>query len=684
MADCGCPPGSILVTLPNGTQACRQYTVVLALGPSPNIGCQKLTKGIAGTPQSPGSFGQSADYCKLGAVFYGEAALLPFPLKFVSGCAPGTQKFQDFSSVNLPLIGTVSNSLWGTGAAGPGYDGRFNLVGAHPDVNLPCPNNTFLGHYGFTYCLNVVSTTTYCFGFGGFGVRININGGVFVDTGNIDNYQYESWNVIQLTLPAGSYIVEMTGTLTSGINTCGQASFATTNPFTQAGFAFEIYQATAAQLATFTNLGQLSPTIVYSTLNEAGQPMDYGEVLNNYRCPCDADPNSPEPPCPTPFGQFNMVMPILDNCTVNSLNPQGSPNIYVCHTYIYSQSTQCCFLLIDCENPTNIIKTSTNLVTYLGQIVTLSGVLGCWLVDSQYDCDGTEISVTVTGNFDDCITCLPRCFVLSDCAGIQPAIVTTTNLAAQIGNVVTLQGLPGCWIVANSLTCENAIAVIVVNIYSAGTGVPPCDLCNPPCFQLTDCENPANIIVTTTNLSAYLGQVIQLEGCGPKTCWTVTRAVDCTGSVPVVVDTTFATCADCLPIVVPDPIIIHNRKVKPGYKVSGSCSTEYVDKVKCNFAEEVYKKVKKRRYGISNCCDDNLLKYQIKNALLDLDMIYDPKACVKSSCCAPTCLTIEFKIYNTTSCPEPTNMEVVFTIPITCPPPEDIGPIEIVFNNPLS
>lgn len=684
MANCGCPPNTVLVTLPNGLQACRQDDVVLAEGPDINAGgCQKLTQGIvAAGPQGPGSFGQSADYCKLGAKFYGETSSLPFPVKFVSGCSVGTQQYQDFSSSPLPLIGSASNTLWGTGA--PGFDGRFNLVGANPDVNLPCFNNLSLGYYGYTFCLNVASPTTYCFGFGGCGTKININGGLFIDTGNIDNYQYESWSVVQLTLPAGSYIIEMTGFMTTGVNSCGQFSFATTNPFTQAGFAFEIYQATAALLMTFTNTGQLNPTIIYSTANEAGQPMDYGQSFNNYRCPCDADPMTPTPDCPIPFNQFNTVAPVIDNCTTNPLNPQGDPHIYVCHTYTYTATTSCCFILTNCEDPSIIIKTDTNLTTYVGQVITIQEAQGCWLVGSAIDCDGSEVSVTFIANYSDCTTCLPKCFTLIDCAGVQPAIITNTNLAAQVGNVITIQEAPGCWTVATSTTCNGAITVTVINTYSAGTPVPPCDLCNPPCFQLTDCENPANIIITNTNLSAYLGQVIQLTGCGPKACWTVTRAVDCTGAIAVVVDVSFATCQECLPIIVPDPILLHNRKVKPGYNVSGSCSPEYVDKVSCNFAEEVFKVVKKRRYGISNCCGDDLLKYQIKKELLDLNMIYDPKACVKSACCAPTCLTLEFKVYNPFSCPEPANLEVSFIYPTVCPAPNSIGPVQIVFNNPVS
>lgn len=675
MANCGCPTGSVLVTLPNGVSVCRHDTMALAEGPLPQIGCQKVAQGITATPQGPGIFGRSKDYCKLGAFFYPETALLSYPIKFVSGCLPGTQGYQDFTSAPIVPIANTSNSLWGTGA--PTFDGRFNVVGITLDPNIPCASVGTTGFYGHVFCLTITSPTTYCFGFGGQKTQIIINGGVFVNTTNQDIYQYEAWHVIQLTLQPGTHIIQMNGAF-GGITSCGPWTFPTSVPGTDPGWAFEIYQATAAALSVMTSPAQLTPVTIFSTVNEFGQPIDYGEAIWNYRCSCS---NTSPLPCPTPFGQFNVVVPALDNCTVNALNPSGSPSIYVCHTYDYTQATSCCFQLIDCENPANVIVTSTDLTVYIGQVITIQEAAGCFVVGPAQDCTGSEVPVTIISNHVDCVSCVPKCFALTDCKGIQPAIITNTNLASQLGNVITIEGSNTCWIVSNATSCVGAIAVAVVYTY---TGTNPCYQCSPTCYLLTDCENPSNTIVTSTDLSAVVGQVIQLTGCGPKACWSVGVSPTCTGAIAVSVDTTFATCAECLPIVVPDPIIIHNRKVRPGYKVNGSCSPAYVDKVECGYAEEIFKVVKKRRYGISNCCGDDLVKYQIKKALLDLNMIYDPTACIPSPCCAPTCLTVEFKVYNPFVCPDPTGVEAVLLYPITCPPPNDIGPVQIVFNNPSS
>lgn len=607
MANCGCPPGSILVILPDGTTVCRQDTVYLAEGPQLPIGCQKIAQGINAVPQGPSVFGRSSDYCKLGADFYPETAGKPFPISFNSLCSAGTQTWTDFSSTLIPPIASTSNALWGTGSFG--FDGRFNLVGVNMSSTNPCGGGAItFGKYGFTFCLNVTTTTTYCFGFGGMGIEILINGGQFIVTQREDNYQYEKWTVVQLTLPAGSYIIQMTAYSDyGGTNTCGQASFPTTFPYTPVGFAFEIYKATASALSAMTTISQLASVLIYSTLNEFGQKMDFGDQVYNYRCPCGPPPVV----CPTPFGQFNVVKPILDNCTVNSLNPNADPNIYVCHTYAYTPNTPCCYLLTECQSGATIV-TNVNLAGLVGQVINISEQVGCWTVTQAPDCTGA-IAVTPTAIYVDCVTCVPKCFLLTDCTGLQVSIITNTDL------------------------------------------------------------------------SAYVGQVIQLVGCGIRTCWMVNTASTCVGAITVAVDVSFKTCAECLPAnPLPSIELLNNRMVKPGYNVSGACSTEYVDEVSCQFAEQIFNVVKKKRYGISTCCDEDLQKYQIKKDLLDLDMINDPNACKKAPCCPPKCLVVELKVYNPFSCPPPTEVEAVLLSPISCPAPGSIGPVSIVFNNPSS
>lgn len=69
----------------------------------------------------------------------------------------------------------------------------------------------------------------------------------------------------------------------------------------------------------------------------------------------------------------------------------------------------------------------------------------------------------------------------------------------------------------------------------------------PTCYELTPCptESDQTIIIATNDLSAYVGQVIQILG----RCFTVAVASDCSGSVtlnnPVI--TAFSDCCSCNP-----------------------------------------------------------------------------------------------------------------------------------------
>jgi hypothetical protein len=82
------------------------------------------------------------------------------------------------------------------------------------------------------------------------------------------------------------------------------------------------------------------------------------------------------------------------------------------------------------------------------------------------------------------------------------------------------------------------------------------------------------------------------------------------------------------------------RKVTPGYNTP-ACSTDYYEKVECNFSEWMYKDALQKRYGISNCCPEDLMKWEIKHEMLMLDVLVNP-----DYVCGPA---------NTCGCSEPCN-----------------------------
>jgi hypothetical protein len=581
----------------------------------------------------------------------------------------------------------------------------------------------------------------------------------------------------------------MRADISGGVDSCGVFTFngsSTRNPGTSPGFAFEIYNATAAVLAAMTTQIQLNAVLVYSTLNEVGQLMDYGVIQYNYRCPCGPIP----PPCPDSYGNYNVINPVLDNCTVNSLNPNADPSIYVCHTYQYTPLGGCCFPLQDCQNPSNIILTNTDLSLIVGNVVTLQDnfgqdIPGCFQVLPQTDCDGTEVAVTVVQDFGPypagCAACLPSCYEITSCSNPLISYIVDNDLSAYVGQVIKIcpdtpgsrgetpligtccyllqnccdendkikvqcpstqyfppnlppvfnigdvldipSMAPKCWMVMDKdFDCViNYTNVPMVPIFwpSENATVKPngcqdccpiatwtpltacdcftvelaqdctghvtitdiitgpfvdCTACNPPCYILTNCEDPNEYIITNTNLSAYVGQVIYIDGC-PGTCWSVNLAPDCNGAVPVVVTTSFPDCISCLPPVpVPVPEDLHPRRIKPGYYTPG-CPPQYTEKVNCRFAQAMYSHMLVRRYGITLCCAQDDLKWRIKKQLLDLKALYDSNLCVNlfDVCCPPCAVVATIEWFNPVQCPAPSNVTGQIEIPSDCPIPNQVS-----------
>jgi hypothetical protein len=80
------------------------------------------------------------------------------------------------------------------------------------------------------------------------------------------------------------------------------------------------------------------------------------------------------------------------------------------------------------------------------------------------------------------------------------------------------------------------------------------------------------------------------------------------------------------------PVVYPKRSLRPGYSTP-YCSTRRYEEVSCAAAEAMYKQVLTLRYGISNCCPDDDLKYIIQKELIDLKALENPDYI----CAVPTC-----------------------------------------------
>ena len=253
---------------------------------------------------------------------------------------------------------------------------------------------------------------------------------------------------------------------------------------------------------------------------------------------------------------------------------------------------------------------------------------------------GQEI-IDDAGAMDSVIFQPCPCYRIINCKDrLEQHIVNTIDLAVlDVTLIYTFAEYPDkCWLVNVSNNCTVQSIVTVVATFET------CETCEilkiEPCFELIDCTHVAANIITNTDLTIYVGQVIKIKGC-PDICWEVNLLEECPlNSVVVQVLNSFVDCDTCLPIIPPIPtptINLRNRTVTPGYDTIG-CSPEYVDKISCKFAEAMFQHAASRRYGIDFCCMDDANKWIIKKELLDLKMITDSTLCLST---IPPCSTCD-------------------------------------------
>jgi hypothetical protein len=307
--------------------------------------------------------------------------------------------------------------------------------------------------------------------------------------------------------------------------------------------------------------------------------------------------------------------------TVNQIFPEGCLDCLNQFVINYE--------LVNCEDG-SIIYTSTDLSEYVEQVVQLE-VYGneCWFVrvlDSQIPSDTT---VNVSESFATCPECTSSYFLLEDCNTLSSTepIVTITDLSQYVGQVITLSTCPEiCWTVSET---DYSPDYQVVNVESDFEDCDECALSKPAlCTSFTNSTDAALSVTTIDSTLKFEKITIAAKETTVKGCYYSWEAD------PGIIVNSFGECVngECSP----EPVR-PKRKVTPGYDTP-VCSTEYYEKVVCNFSEWMYKDVLQKRYGISNCCPEDLLKWQIKYEMLMLDILVNPdyECTTTTSCCGPT------------------------------------------------
>lgn len=589
---CGCPDGYTKVD----DQCQKIVTVPAVLSPT-------VFTVTAGT--------KNTLYGSLGTRFYANISALPGPIT-----QSGTN-FLDAGAIALPFT-TNTTGVWGPGL----LTSRLNTVGVWTGA-APNPLNEWIG---FTHCVTLAETGTYCVAVAGDnGVRFSLDGILLVNAPSNVQFNFEYWHVFELTLTAGTHVISV-----EGYNYGGAAAFGA-----------EIYSATAALLQTFTTPAQVqNPAItVFSTFSKIGANFDIGQN-SGYSCP------------------NGYTLSLCD----------GTPECTGIQT-----------------TPFKLCPPTYKVTLCKGQGVSYDPII-----------TNTDLSAYI-GTFKVCVTnptFSTSYFVLKDCNGIVPDICTITPLTSSLWESIVLIDYPGSCFIVNGViqgqTCTNPVGVATVRepCVCTGAGTPwpngcycvtveeipsqigidfygtfgeefdCCDDCTQVCYLLTSCVPGINPITVCNDLSAYVnpGKVIKITGCG-DICWNVAIAGTCNTSIYLEgTITVFDDCPACLPPLPPEPppYELHLRKIKPGYNSPNSCySTNTIEKINCNFADQVYNAMLVKRYGITVCCEEDLMTWDIKKQLMDLDLLNDPSMC-KSTLC---------------HCPDPCFVSAIITLVPTCVAP---------------
>lgn len=586
---CGCPPG---------------YTLEF----EGQDGCVKITETTAVAPVTPITIvagDQNTGYGQWGAHFYQTPSMdnLPIVAKGTSGhystypYNPQTYRLEDAAGNVLGANGAdIISDIWGgypepTSSATLGRLNNAGIWGTGAAVGQ---------WYGFTFCIDNTSGApkTYCVGFAADNrMRLKIDGNLVIHigeggetpplptSGQMANFAW--WHVIPIVFPAGKSIVHLEGY----------------NDGSSAAFAAEIYDADVATLRALTIApggpqsaieALLAPYILFSTKDQIGQTFDTSTVAaNSYSCPAGY---------------------ALSNCD----------GVYECTLIEREDWVSCCFELEDCQGVRgSLIIEDASFNDFVGETIVLEEYNGtCWLVKPSLTCTGAlPIQVTVVQRYADCQSCLPQCYVLTNCVDQNDTVTTSTDLSAYVtsGEIVKIQGDDRCFTVSGYIICEGDFPeVTVVETFAT------CDDCRPKCYVLTDCSGEREQRSTNQDLSLVEGQYIKWDG----TCWLVTEAFqpcECLIDDVITLSDPFATCELCN-YVAPVPPVITKRFIEPGFNTL-NCDPEVVVSANLKFADAMYKSMVAKRYGIVFCCEEDLDKAYVEKMKIDLGEKFDPDMC---------------------------------------------------------
>lgn len=282
-----------------------------------------------------------------------------------------------------------------------------------------------------------------------------------------------------------------------------------------------------------------------------------------------------------PSGQSSVVYKIAieEVTTVNTCE-----ECQICKTY---------FELEDCAS-SNIVTTCTDLTDYVGYVIKLRNCPDvCWKVSSTTICTDAKLLE------DEIIASYPPVFLERSCSYDISNVLIDVPTGCIASAVIYINTIPHTF----PYTDPQTLAIQITSLLLGNAE-----------YVVAD----KTIIITGTNIYENLVFVTKVECQNQEVLVTISISPTCINVIDY-------DCASCLPKPQPEPIP-EPKKVRPGYFIKNPClSTEYVEKVNCNFGNQVYDQMITARYGITACCEVDVNKWDIKKHIVDYELMTIPK-----------------------------------------------------------